>query len=112
MHAPQAITRPVDWCSVFDRLTGFSKTEFSLLSYRNGIRIGLWLLVVFGGLIAVSLILWGMLSALGDVAGANVARVLVLVWGGALFFNLLGLVALLSRLQLELLERGPPDADQ
>jgi hypothetical protein len=79
-----------------------------LAHYRNGLRIGLWLLAVFGGLAGVSLILWGLLASLGDYSGAMVVRVLLLVWLSALLVDLLGLVALLSLIQLDTLGRDAP----
>lgn len=83
-----------------------------MVKYRNGIRVGLWLLAVLGGLAGVSLIVWGLLSALGDESGAVVARVLVLVWGSAVLLDLLGLVALLACIQLKTLERDRSPEDE
>jgi len=79
--------------------------ELYLSNYRTGIRVGLWLLSVFAGLAGISLMTWGLLAALGDTSGATVARVLALVWGTALLVVLLGLVALLARVQLNLMDR-------
>lgn len=60
-------------------------------------------MAVFGGLAGVSLILWGLLASLGDQSGATVVRVLALVWLSALLVDLLGLVAVLTCIQLETL---------
>jgi hypothetical protein len=76
-----------------------------LAKYRNGLRVGLWLIAVFGGLAGVSLILWGLLASLGDESGATVVRVLSLVWLSALLIDLVGLVAVLTWIQLETLRR-------
>lgn len=82
--------------------------EYVLANYRNGLRIGLWLLAIFGGLAGVSLILWGLLAALGDDSGVVVVRVLLLVWLSALLVDLIALVAALTWIQLNVLERDRP----
>lgn len=84
----------------------------SLANYRSGLRVGLWLFVVFGGLAGVSVVLWGLLGALGDLSGALVARVLLFVWLGALFVDLMAMVALLALVQLERFEREHDSRDQ
>lgn len=76
-----------------------------MAKYRNGLRVGLWLIGVFGGLAGVSLILWGLLASLGDESGATVVRVLALVWLSALLIDLVGLVAVLTWIQLDTLGR-------
>ncbi|MDB5386939.1 MAG: hypothetical protein JWM11_2585 [Planctomycetaceae bacterium] len=86
--------------------------ELFLAKNGNGLRIGLWLLAVFGGLTGVSLVIWGLLASLGDTSGALVARVLTLVWLSALLVDLVGLVALLTCIQLDMLERDRPRNDE
>ena len=64
----------------------------------------MWTLVVSGGMFLVSMVLWGLLSLLGDVSGALVARVISLLFGIVTGLGLFALVILLGRLQLIMLE--------
>ncbi len=74
------------------------------MSYRDGIRATLWIGAVFAVVGGLALGLWGILSLAGDHFGAVVARVLAIVSGIVVALNLVVLVVLLARLQLQALE--------
>lgn len=74
-----------------------------LAQYRKGILIILWTAGISGVLLLISLILWGLLSLLGDLSGAVVARVITLLLAMVTGLDLIALVLLLARLQLVLL---------
>lgn len=75
-----------------------------MLSYRTGIRATLWIGAVFAVVCGLALCLWGVLALAGDESGAVVARVLALISGIVVGLNVVVLVVLLARLQLQTLE--------
>lgn len=75
-----------------------------MINYRFAIRTTLWMGGVFAVLCGLTLGLWGVLSLAGDQGGAVVARVLSLVCGIVTGLSVTGLVVLLAKLQLELLD--------
>ena len=79
-----------------------------MINYRNGIRSALWIGGVFAVLGGLSLCLWGVLLLAGDRDGAVVARVLSIVCGIVTALTVTGLVVLLAKLQLDLLETEEP----
>ncbi len=75
-----------------------------MLGYRNGIRATLWIGAVFAVVCGLALCLWGVLALAGDFSGAVVARVLALISGIVVGLNVVVLVVMLARLQLQALE--------
>ena len=80
-----------------------------VVNYRNAIRATLWIGGVFAVVCGLALCLWALLALAGDFSGAVVARVLALVSGIVVALNLVVLVVLLARLQLQMLESEESD---